>query len=155
MSMGRSPPGRSASGWRKALNGQSKIQVDGTGVWKQLRDMPEFATLLPPPPPPVPPSRRRASSAFPRRRSANNPVAAWAWGPESPHWPAVFCQSYRPSASCLGVAHSQLNQNPIKADGIGHRRDRPGLHFHGHGSHFLGDLSAAPHAQFPNSFPLR
>src|SRR5271157_986475 len=60
------------------LNGLSKIQVDGSGVWKQLRDMPEFATCLPPPPPPIalgaprPPSVAGAPSA--------NPLAAWALG---------------------------------------------------------------------------
>ena len=30
------------------LNGLSKIQVDGSGVWKQMRDVPEFSAHLPP-----------------------------------------------------------------------------------------------------------
>ena len=60
------------------LNGLSKIQVDGSGQWKQLREMPEFASLLPPLPPPItlPAASPPSSAGVP----PNNPLAAWSLG---------------------------------------------------------------------------
>ena len=94
------------------LNGQSKIQVDGSGVWKQLRDMPEFSTLLPPPPPPIslqaprPPSPAGAPPP-------NNPLAGWALGTGIASLVCCFLPILAPVSIVLGaLAHSQMNQNP-------------------------------------------
>jgi len=96
------------------LNGLSKIQVDGSGEWKQLRDMPEFSALQPPSQPPVapgapqplqPPSSAGAPSA--------NPLAAWALGTGIA---SLVCCSFlilSLVSIVLGiVALSQLNRNP-------------------------------------------
>ena len=67
------------------LNGLSKIQVDGSGEWKELREMAEFSTLVPPPPPPI------TLGAAPRPGYAGtlppaNPLAGWALGTGVGYW---------------------------------------------------------------------
>jgi hypothetical protein len=93
------------------LNGLSKIQVDGSGNWKELRQMPEFAHLLAPSPPPITLSTPRPSaSAGPR---PNNPLAGWALaaGIASLTCCPIFVLS--PLSIVLGsVALSQINKNP-------------------------------------------
>ena len=96
------------------LNGLSKIQVDGSGVWKQLRDMPEFSTLLPPPPPPPPP----ISLGAPRPPSAAgappaNPLAAWSLGTGIASVSCCCLPILSPVSIVLGaMALSQINRNP-------------------------------------------
>jgi len=140
------------------LNGQSKIQVDGTGVWKQLRDMPEFATLLPPPPPPVPPKPPGA----PRLPSLagvppNNPVAAWALGTGIASLACCFLPILSPVSIVLGaVAHSQLNQNPNQGGrGLATAGIVLGCISMVMGVTFWVIFLLRPTPQFPNSFPLR
>jgi hypothetical protein len=93
------------------LNGLSKIQVDGSGVWKQLRDMPEFSTLLPPPPPPI-------TLAAPRPPSSAgappvNPLAGWALGTGIASLPCCFMLILSPVSIVLGaMALSQIRHNP-------------------------------------------
>ena len=93
------------------LNGLSKIQVDGSGQWKQLREMPEFASLLPPPPPPItlPAASPLSSAAVP----PNNPLAAWSLGTGIAS--LACCPGFilSPISIALGaVALSQINRNP-------------------------------------------
>jgi hypothetical protein len=88
------------------LNATSRIQVDGSGEWKLLRDMPEFAPLLPPPPAPI---------TFPVTPQAptTNPMAGWALG--TGIFSVVCCQICGPVSIVLGVlALSQLKQNPTQ-----------------------------------------
>jgi len=93
------------------LNGQSKIQLDGSGVWKQLRDMHEFSTLLPPPPPPI--SLKAPGAPAPAGPLPNNPLAAWALGTGIASLACCFLPVLAPVSIVLGaVAHSQINQNP-------------------------------------------
>ena len=93
------------------LNGLSKIQVDGSGVWKQLRDLPEFATSLPPPPPPITLGAPRPASA-PATPPAN-PLAAWALGTGIASVTCCFLPILSPVSIVLGaIALSQINQNP-------------------------------------------
>ena len=61
------------------LNGLSKIQVEGAGEWKELRDMPEFSALLPPPPPPISLGARPAAFGR-RRRLAGQPAGRLGFG---------------------------------------------------------------------------
>jgi len=93
------------------LNGLSKIQVDGSGVWKQLRDMPEFSGCLPPPPPPITlGAPRPASVASP---PPANPLAAWALGTGIASVSCCFVPILSPVSIVLGaMALSQINQNP-------------------------------------------
>jgi hypothetical protein len=94
------------------LNGLSKIQVDGSGVWKQLRDMPEFATLLPPPPPP-PITLAAPRPPSPAGPPPANPLAGWALGTGIATLPCCFMPILSLVSIVLGaVAHSQINQNP-------------------------------------------
>ena len=93
------------------LNGLSKIQVDGSGQWKQLREMPEFASLLPPPPPPItlPAASPLSSAAVP----PNNPLAAWSLGTGIASLPCCFAFVLSPLSIVLGaMALSQINRNP-------------------------------------------
>jgi len=93
------------------LNGLSKIQVDGSGVWKQLRDMPEFASLLPPPPPPIALGAPRPASTA--GTPLTNPLAAWALGTGIASMPCCVTFILSPVSIVLGVmALSQINQNP-------------------------------------------
>ena len=94
------------------LNGVSKIQVDGSGEWKELREMPEFAALVPPPPPPFTPG------AAPRPGYAGtlppaNPLAGWALGTGIASLPCCGLLILSPVSIVLGaMALSQINQNP-------------------------------------------
>ena len=96
------------------LNGMSRIQVEGSGVWKQLRDMPEFSTLLTPPPPPPAP----ITLAAPRPPSstgapAANPLAGWALGTGIASVVCCCLPVLSPVSIVLGaMALSQSNQNP-------------------------------------------
>jgi hypothetical protein len=93
------------------LNGLSKIQVDGSGVWKQLRDMPEFASCLPPPPPPITLGAPRPAAA-PALPPAN-PLAAWALGTGIASVTCCPLPILSPISIVLGaIALSQINQNP-------------------------------------------
>ncbi len=100
------------------LNGLSKIQVDGSGVWRQLRDMPEFSTLQPPPPPPI------TLGAAPRPGYAGtlppaNPLAGWALGTGIASLPCCALPILSVVSIVLGaMALSQINQNP-KQEGRG------------------------------------
>jgi hypothetical protein len=93
------------------LNGLSKIQAEGSGVWRQLRDMPEFSALLPRTPAPIslggplPPS----PAAPPRA----NPLAGWALGTGIASLPCCFAPILSPVSIVLGaIALSQIKQNP-------------------------------------------
>jgi hypothetical protein len=94
------------------LNGLSKIQVDGSGEWKELREMAEFSTLVPPPPPPI------TLGAAPRPGYAGtlppaNPLAGWALGTGIASLPCCFMLILGPVSIVLGaMALSQINQNP-------------------------------------------
>jgi hypothetical protein len=102
------------------LNGLSKIQVDGSGVWMQLRDMPEFSTLVPASPPPIslgaprPPSFPSAPRPpSPSGLPPNNPLAAWSLGTGIASLPCCFSFILSPVSIVLGaVALSQINRNP-------------------------------------------
>jgi hypothetical protein len=94
------------------LNAVSKIQVDGSGVWKELREMPEFSALAPPPPPPIslgaghPPSTVGAPSPA-------NPLAGWALGTGIASLPCCAMLILSPVSIVLGaMALSQINHNP-------------------------------------------
>jgi len=94
------------------LNGLSKIQVDGSGEWKELREMPEFSTLVPPPPPPI------TLGAAQRPGHAGtlppaNPLASWALGTGIASLPCCLLPILSPISIVLGaMALSQINQNP-------------------------------------------
>jgi hypothetical protein len=94
------------------LNGLSKIQVDGSGVWKQLRDMPEFSTLLPQSAPPI----ARAASPSPSSAGAppaNNALAGWSLGTGIASLVCCAMPVLSLVSIVLGaVALSQINQNP-------------------------------------------
>jgi Domain of unknown function (DUF4190)/GYF domain 2 len=88
------------------LNAASRIQVDGTGDWKLVRDMPEFASLLPPAPAPI---------TFPTTPPvpASNVMARWALGVGIASIPCFCCMILGPVSIGLGVlALSQIKQNP-------------------------------------------
>lgn len=94
------------------LNAVSKIQVDGSGVWKELREMAEFASLAPPPPPPIslgagyPPSGAGAPPPA-------NPLAGWALGTGIASLPCCMLPILSPVSIVLGAtALSQINRNP-------------------------------------------
>ena len=94
------------------LNAVSKIQVDGSGVWKELREMPEFSTLVPPPPPPISLGAAHPSSAAGGLPPAN-PLAGWALGMGIASLPCCVMLILSPVSIVLGaMALSQLNQNP-------------------------------------------
>jgi hypothetical protein len=86
------------------LNATSKIQVDGSGDWKLVREMPEFAPLLPPPPAPI---------TFPSAPPVptTNSMAGWSLG--TGIFAILCCQIFGPVSIILGVmALSQIKQNP-------------------------------------------
>jgi hypothetical protein len=86
------------------LNAASKIQVDGASEWKLVRELPEFAALLPPPPAPI---------AFPSAPAApaTNAMAGWALG--TGIFAILCCQIFAPVSIVLGImALSQIKQNP-------------------------------------------
>jgi hypothetical protein len=91
------------------LNGLSKIQAEGSGVWKQLRDTPEFSALVPPSPANLgvlPPGSRAAAPA-------SNPLAGWALGTGIASLPCCCLVVLSPVSIVLGVvALSQIKQNP-------------------------------------------
>jgi hypothetical protein len=88
------------------LNGASKIQPEGGAIWMLVRDVPEFAALLPPPPPPI------AIHAAPAP-AATNPMAQWALGLGI--FSFACCQILSPVAIVLGaIALSQIRQNPAQ-----------------------------------------
>jgi hypothetical protein len=94
------------------LNGQSKIQVDGSGQWMQLRDMPEFAALAPPAPPSI---RLGAPPASPSPAPARpaNPLAGWALGAGIASLPCCAMPILSLVSIVLGMmALSQINRNP-------------------------------------------
>jgi hypothetical protein len=97
------------------LNGLSKIQVDGSGEWKLLREMPEFAGQLPSPPPislgaaPQPSPVLRGSAAPP----VNNPLAGWALGMGIASLVCCFLPVLSLVSIVLGtIALAQIKQNP-------------------------------------------
>jgi len=98
------------------LNALSKIQVDGSGQWKLLREMPEFASLLPPSPPsislgasPSPSSPLRAGGVPP----VNNPLAGWALGTGIASLACCPFGILSLVSIVLGaIALSQIKQNP-------------------------------------------
>jgi hypothetical protein len=97
------------------LNGLSKIQVDGSGEWKLLREMPEFASHLPSPPPislgaaPQPSPVLRGSATPP----VNNPLAGWALGTGIASLVCCFLPILSLVSIVLGaIALAQIKQNP-------------------------------------------
>ena len=100
------------------LNGLSKIQVDGSGEWKELREMPEFSQLVPPSPPPI---TLGAPRPLPRPLSAAtppaNPLAAWALGTGIASLPCCALLILSPVSIILGiVALSQINRPGYSID---------------------------------------
>jgi hypothetical protein len=96
------------------LNAQSKIQVDGSGVWKQLRDMPEFSPLFPPPPPPITLGAPRPPS--PTVLPSSNPLAGWALGTGIASMTCCFLPVLSLVSIVLGVlALSQSNRTPDRS----------------------------------------
>jgi hypothetical protein len=93
------------------LNGLSKIQVDGSGVWKELRQMPEFSAILPPSPPAITLGAPRPPSSV--GAPPKNPLAGWALGTGIASVTCCFLPILSPLSIVLGaVALSQINQNP-------------------------------------------
>jgi hypothetical protein len=93
------------------LNALSKIQVEGSGVWKQLRDMPEFSALLPPSPQPI--SLGAAPQPSPAAAPSNNPLAGWALGTGIASLTCCPFLILSPVSIVLGViALSQIKQHP-------------------------------------------
>jgi hypothetical protein len=138
------------------LNGLSKIQVDGSGIWVQLRDMPEFAASLPPPPPPISVSAPRPPSAT--GAPPNNTLAVWALGTGIASMACCFMPLLSIAGIVLGaVAHSQINQNPNQA---GRGMATTGIVL-GCISLFLAVvfwvffLGTNANHQYPNGFPFR
>jgi hypothetical protein len=97
------------------LNALSKIQVDGSGQWKLLREMPEFASLVPSPPAisleaPSPSSPVVGGSAAP---PVNNPLAGWALGTGIASLACCPLGILSLAGIVLGaVALAQIKQNP-------------------------------------------
>jgi hypothetical protein len=88
------------------LNSTSKIQVEGSGVWKLLRDLPEFAELLPPPPAPI---VIHPAQAAPQA----NLLASWSLGTGIAAYVCCCIPIFAPTSIVLGaMALSQLKQNP-------------------------------------------
>jgi hypothetical protein len=88
------------------LNGNSRIQAAGSGDWRQLRDLAEFAVLFPSPasPPPIPFRPAPASGAA-------NALAIWSFGLGL--FTIICCQFLSPVAIILGaLALSQIKKNP-------------------------------------------
>ena len=138
------------------LNGLSKIQVDGSGIWVQLRDMPEFAASLSPPPPAISLSAPRPPSAA--GAPPNNPLAVWALGTGIASMACCFMPLLSVASIVLGaVAHSQINQNPNQG---GRGLATTGIVL-GSISLFLAVvfwvlfLTANANHQYPNGFPFR
>jgi hypothetical protein len=96
------------------LNAVSKIQVDGSGVWKELREMPEFSTLVPPPPPPISLDAAHPSSAAGAPPPVT-PLAGWALGTGIASLPCCVMLILSPVSIVLGaMALSQINQTPTQ-----------------------------------------
>ncbi|HXR07421.1 MAG TPA: DUF4190 domain-containing protein [Candidatus Acidoferrum sp.] len=94
------------------LNAVSKIQVEGAAEWKELRQMPEFSSLVPPPPPPIALGAARSPSAVGAPPPAN-PLAGWALGTGIASLPCCWLLILSPVSIVLGaMALSQINQNP-------------------------------------------
>jgi len=92
------------------LNAVSKIQVDGSGDWKELRQMPEFSALFPPAPPPI--SMSHPASSLPKPQPTN-PVAGWALGTGIASLPCCAIGILSLASIVLGiVAISQINKDP-------------------------------------------
>jgi hypothetical protein len=99
-------PGETIRQWMQEgrLNASSKIQAEGTSQWKLLREMPEFASILPPPPAPI------TLPAGPRV-PPNNAMAGWALG--TGIFAVLCCQICGPVSIVLGfIALSQIKENP-------------------------------------------
>jgi hypothetical protein len=93
------------------LNGLSKIQVEGSGVWRQLRDMPEFSALLPRSPQPI--NLGATSQPSPAAAPSNNPLAGWALGTGIASLTCCPLLIFSPISIVLGVmALSRIKQHP-------------------------------------------
>jgi hypothetical protein len=86
------------------LNATSKIQVEGAGDWKLLREIPEFSAILPAPPPPI------TYHAAPGAPPANSKAT---WALVTGILSILCCQVFAPVSIVLGaMALSQIKQNP-------------------------------------------
>jgi hypothetical protein len=107
------------------INGETKILVEGTTVWKRVADLPEFASILPPPPmsPGVPPVAPMGGPTLapgsPRPMymapapAKTNQLALWAM--ITGIFGVLCCQIIAPLSIILGfVAHSQIKKNPAE-----------------------------------------
>jgi hypothetical protein len=96
------------------LNAVSRIQREGSGEWKLLHEMPEFALAAPPPPP----LRPAPINLQPVAVSPTNPLAAWSLGTGiAAILPCCCWTVVLPATSiALGaIALSQIKQNPNQA----------------------------------------
>jgi len=67
------------------INGQTRVQGEGAGVWKPISELPEFAGLFPaasatppPSPPPPPPPAMTSMAMPPSGRPVNSQMAIWS-----------------------------------------------------------------------------
>jgi len=57
------------------INGATRVQAEGSGVWKPVSELPEFAGVFPPPPPP---QTSTPISMAPAGATGNNKMAIWS-----------------------------------------------------------------------------
>jgi hypothetical protein len=91
------------------INAHTRVQTEGTGVWKSVAELPEFAAALPASAPSAPVTPIQMATAPGAAKS--NPMALWAMitGIIS----LLCCQVLGPVSLVLGiVALSQIKQNP-------------------------------------------
>jgi hypothetical protein len=85
------------------VNGQTKIQAEGSTDWKSVAELPELAVLLPARPGPI--------MISPPAVAANNPLAVWALVTGIASF--LCCQFLAPVSIVLGaVALSQIKSHP-------------------------------------------
>jgi hypothetical protein len=91
------------------INAHTKVQTEGAGVWKNVSELPEFASALPAgaPSAPVTPIQMAAAPAM----AKPNQMALWAM--ITGIFSLLCCQVLGPLPIVLGiVALSQIKQNP-------------------------------------------
>ena len=91
------------------VNGNTKVQAQGSAVWKTVSELPEFAAALPAIPPHAAGSPITIAMGPPVAKS--NPLAVWAMS--TGIFSLLCCQLLGPLPLVLGiVALSQIKKNP-------------------------------------------
>ena len=93
------------------INGNTKVQPEGTEGWKSVSELPEFAPALPVGAPPAP--RIPATVAMAPAAPKANQMAVWAM--ITGIIALLCCAFLGPVSIVLGsVAHSQIKKNPLQ-----------------------------------------